>query len=146
MFLEDRHHFGKIDERAAQTVDLVAHHHVDLPGLDVGKKPQEGRTLHVPARESAVVVPIGHAYPAIGSPVLDELLTDLALVVDAVEVAVQAFGGRLAAIDGAPDRGRERFGGSLKLPFHALAPFRRKKRKPFMCWPVIFLATADSDL
>ena len=39
---------GEIHERSRQPVDLVDHHHVDQPGLDVGEQPLQRRSLSVP--------------------------------------------------------------------------------------------------
>ena len=64
VLFERLHQPGKIHQRAAETVNLVDHHAVDLALLDVVHQTLQCWTLNVAARESAVVVSIRETDPA----------------------------------------------------------------------------------
>ncbi len=53
--------FAKSIKRAAQAVDLVDHHDVDLARLDVPQKALQRRSLQRAARDAAIVVAVGQA-------------------------------------------------------------------------------------
>ena len=56
MRIEDVDNLGEIGKRPRQPVDLVDNDDLNLPGLDALQKPLEGRPLHRPAGQAAVVV------------------------------------------------------------------------------------------
>ena len=56
MGIEDVDDLGEIGKRPGQPVDLVDNDDLNFPGLDVLQKPHEGRPLHRPAGQAAVVV------------------------------------------------------------------------------------------
>src|SRR5260370_30838715 len=95
-------------------------------------------------REAAVVVLARQAGPALVGLAADVRLGRLALGVQRVERLFQALFGALARVDRAA---YGRLGGcGLAGLVHQTASFPSlKKWKPFMCWPVILRATADSD-
>ena len=64
MLVEGLHHPGEVEQRAAEPVDLVDDHAVDLAGLDVGQQALQGGAVHVAAGEAAVVVAVGQARPS----------------------------------------------------------------------------------
>jgi hypothetical protein len=85
---EPLHQLGEVEERAAQAVDLVDDHDVDLPDLDVGEESLEGRPLDVCAGEIAVVVAVVDESPA--RLPLDVGGAGLPLGVERVEVLLEA--------------------------------------------------------
>ncbi len=108
---------GEIHQRAAQPVDLVDDHDVDATGLDVGEQALQGRPFERAAGEAAIVVLVCEFEPALGALAGDVGAAGLALGVEAVELHVEPFLGRLARVDGAaelPDEGffMPRSGGS----------------------------------
>ena len=56
MLVEELDELGEVGERAGEAVDLVDHHHVDRAGRDIRQELLQGRAVHRPAREAAVVV------------------------------------------------------------------------------------------
>jgi hypothetical protein len=73
---------GEVHQRAAEAVDLVDHHHVDQPVLDVGQQPLQRRALQRAAGDAAVVVAVAHQHPALGALAGDVGLAGLALGVE----------------------------------------------------------------
>jgi hypothetical protein len=63
--VKDLDELGKIRKRARQPVDLIDHDHVDLPFLNIGDEPFEGRPLHRAAGKSAVIIKPGQHRPAL---------------------------------------------------------------------------------
>jgi len=63
--LEQGEQLREVEERAAQAVDLVDDHHVDLAGLDVREQALQRRSFDVAAGEAAVVVALGQRLPAL---------------------------------------------------------------------------------
>ena len=130
----------EIHQRARQAVDLVDHHHVDQPVLDVGQEPLQGRAVQRAAGDAAIVILVAHQHPALGALAGDVGLAGLALGVEAVELLLEAFLGGFAGVDGAAQLAGGRF-------VHARLPdFSPKKASPFHCVPVMARAMADSDL
>ncbi len=84
--IEDLDELGEVHERAAQAVDLVDDDHVDPLRLDVGDQALQRRPLQGAARETAVVVVVGHEQPALRLLARDIGLARLALGVEAVEL------------------------------------------------------------
>jgi hypothetical protein len=72
-----------------QPVDLVDHHHVDQPALDVRQQAAQCRPLQGAAGDAAVVVAVGHQHPALGALAGDIGLARLALGVEGVELHVE---------------------------------------------------------
>ena len=101
--VEHLHEPGKVHQRTAEPVDLVDHHHVDLPGFDVRKKPPQRRSFQCAAGVAAVVVSAWESDPAFGLLADDISRTGLALGVEAVEVLFKSFFGRFARVEGAAD-------------------------------------------
>ena len=58
MLVELGHKLGKVQQAAAESVDLVDHHAVDPAGFDVGHESSKRGALHVATRESTIVVTI----------------------------------------------------------------------------------------
>jgi hypothetical protein len=131
---------GEVGERAAEAVDLVDHHHVDQPVLDVLQQPLQAGALQRAARDAAVVILIADQHPALGPLAGDVRLAGLALGVQRVELLLQPFLGGLAGVDRAA---------ALDLhvrhdrPRLFLSP---KKTQPFQRVPVMARAMAESDL
>src|SRR5690606_39208972 len=98
------------------------------------------------AGETAVVVVVGDDLPTLMNLAADVVLAGVALGVERIEFLLEAVFGRFAGVDRAMDRalgGRSRAGFGAS---HRWSSFcRRKKRKPFVCVPVIFFATALRD-
>jgi hypothetical protein len=65
MAVEHIDHPREIGQRARQAVDLVDHHDVDPPGLDIGHQAFERGPVHVAAREPAILVVVGDGNPAL---------------------------------------------------------------------------------
>src|SRR5690606_37866443 len=105
--------------------------------------------LHVPARVSAVVVPLREADPALALLAGDVRLGAQALGVERVEVLLEPFLAALARVDRAADRRLGGAGGGALGHATAssafLPPPMPKKRCPFQCPPVTSLAMAVSD-
>src|SRR5207245_9166308 len=77
----------------------------------------------------------------------DIVLRRLALVVEGVEVAVQALVGGFPRVDRAADGRRDGRHSAPQSPGHQLFPLvRPKKSKPFHLCPVTSRARAESDL
>ena len=132
---------GEIHQRAAQPVDLVDDHDVDAAGLDVGEEALQGGPFERAAGEPAIVVLVGQLDPALGPLAGDVGAAGLALGVEAVELHVEPFLGRLARVDGAAELADDRLLHAALRRF-----FRPKKVSPFQRVPVIARAIADSDL
>ncbi len=58
VLVELGHKLGKVQQAAAESVDLVDHHAVDPAGFDVGHESSKRGALHVATRESTIVVTI----------------------------------------------------------------------------------------
>ena len=65
MGLEGGHHPGEVEQRAAEAIDLVDDHAVDLPGLDVGEEAVEAGPVQSAAAAAAVVVAVGQTGPTL---------------------------------------------------------------------------------
>ena len=101
--LEHVHQLGEVGQRAAQAVDLVDHHHVHRPALDVGEQPLQRRPLQRAAGEAAVVVAVADQRPALGALGGDVGLAGVALGVEGVELLVEPLLGALAGVDRAAE-------------------------------------------
>ena len=64
VLLEGLHEACEVEQGAAEAIDLVDDHAVDLAGLDVGHEALQGGPVHVAAGEAAVVVAVGQAAPS----------------------------------------------------------------------------------
>ena len=74
---------GEVHQRAAEPVDLVDHHDIDQPLLDVGEQPLQCRALQRAAGEAAIIVGVADQRPALGALAGDISLAGLALGVEA---------------------------------------------------------------
>ena len=101
--VEDVDDLGEIGERPGQPVDLVDNDDLNLAGLDVLQKPLEGRPLHRPAGQAAVVVHVGKRDPSGMTLAHDVGLARLALGVERIEFLLEALVGRFAGVDRAAD-------------------------------------------
>ena len=148
MRLEHVHQLGEVGQRAAQAVDLVDHHHVHLPALDVGQQPLQRRPLQRAAGEAAVVVAVADQHPALGALGGDVGLAGVALGVEGVELLVEPLLGALAGVDRAaelPHLRRHR-GVGPRAAAHAPPRWRSpKKVQPFQRVPVMWRAMAERD-
>ncbi len=125
---------GKVCERPGQAVDLVDHDPIDPTCLHVGHQSLQRRTIRMPTRNAAVIVPLFDRHPAFVALARDVGLTRLALRIERIEVLLAPFLARLAGVDGAAGLCHaDRF------------PVRPKKRGPDQAVPVIRFATAESE-
>ena len=99
MGVEDVDDLGKVGKRACQPVDFVDDDDFDLAGLDVGKQPLKGGTLHRPAGETAIVIEIRDCGPARVLLARDEGFAGLTLCIEGVELLLQPLVGGLAGVD-----------------------------------------------
>ena len=104
MRVEDIDNLGEIGKRPGQPVDLVDNDDLNLPGLDVLQKPLEGRPLHRPAGQAAVVVHVGKCNPAGMTLAYDIGLARLPLGVERIEFLIEALVGRFSGVDRAGGR------------------------------------------
>jgi hypothetical protein len=81
------------------SIDLVDNDDLNLPGLDVLQKPLEGRPLHRPAGQAAVVVHVGKRDPSGMTLAHDIGLASLALGVERIEFLIEALVGRFSGVD-----------------------------------------------
>ena len=132
---------GEVGQRAAEAVDLVDHHHIDQPVLDILQQPLQAGPFQRAAREAAVVILIADQHPAFGALAGHERLAGLALGVQAVELLLQPFLGGFARVDRAALFAHDRF-----RHVRALRLFKPKNTQPFQRVPVIARAMAESDL
>jgi hypothetical protein len=138
---------GEVGQRAAQTVDLVDHHHVDQPVLDILQQPFQAGAFQRAAGDAAVVILIADEHPTLGPLAGDVRLAGLALSVEAVELLLQPFLGGFAGVDRTAQLADDlRF---ILLHRHARRPLwflSPKNTQPFHRVPVMARAIADSDL
>ena len=97
--VEGFHDLGEVEQRTRQPVDFVDHHHVDLAGANVAKEQLEGRAVHRPAGEAAVVIQCRQDRPAFVLLRENEGRAGLALRVERVEGLLQTFLGRFARVN-----------------------------------------------
>jgi hypothetical protein len=139
--VEDFHQLGEVDERARQPVDLVDHHHIHKPILDVGKETLQGRAFQRATGDAAIIILIAHQHPAFGALARHIGLAGFALGVQRVELLLQPFLGGFAGVDRAAQLAND-------IVFHAdLPPLRLspKNTQPFHRVPVMARAMAESD-
>src|SRR5262249_9056528 len=108
------------------------------------QEPLERGPLHIAAGEATVVVTIGDARPPFGLLAGDIRLGRFALSVERIELLLKPLFRRFARVNRASDRGSRRLA-SIGCTLHCVAS-NPKKRYPLQCVPVIFFATAVSDL
>ena len=135
MGVEQLDELGEVGERAGQAIDLVDHHHINRSGLYVAQEPLQGRAVHRPSREAAIIVVGFDQDPALMGLALDVGLGGLALRVERIEILLQPMLGRDPGVDGAAQ--------TLDLPLHHETSRRPKKRGPFQRVPVMARATSD---
>ena len=93
------HDLGEVHQAAAEPVHLVDDDTVDPTGLHVGHQALDGRALHVGPGESAVIVTVRQADPALVFLAGDIGLARLTLGVERVEFLLQAFLSALAGVN-----------------------------------------------
>src|SRR5579872_2745072 len=91
VLLKKLHHLGEVNQRTAQTIDLVNNDAIDLAGLDVSQQLPHTRPFHVRAGVPAVAVLRGDQRPAFVPLAEDERFSRLALRIERVELLVQAL-------------------------------------------------------
>jgi hypothetical protein len=101
MRVEQLDQLGEVGERARQPVDLVDDDHVDPMSANVVQQPLEGWPVHRAAGVAAVVVVGPDQLPAFVSLALDVGFRCFPLVVERVELLLQAMLSRDAGVDGA---------------------------------------------
>src|SRR5690606_36416199 len=152
LLLEAREQLREVEERAAQAVDLVDDHDVDLARVDVGEQALERGALDVRAGEAAVVVALGQRLPALAPHRADIELRGLALRVEGVEVGLEPLARRLAGVDGAAHPPWRLGGAALRASAHPCPPAVRERflrwvrpaqRKPFQLVPVTSRAMVE---
>ena len=94
---------AKSAERPGQAIDLVDNDDLNLAGRDVLQKPLEGRPLHRPAGQAAVVVHFGERDPSGVTLAHDIGLACFPLGVERVELPLEALVGRFSGVDRATD-------------------------------------------
>src|SRR3984957_6961763 len=104
MGVEEFDQLGEVGERAGQPVDLVDNDHVDPVSADVVKELVERWPVHRAAGVAAVVVVGPDQLPAFMSLALDVGFRCLPLIVERVELLLQAMLSRDAGVDGAAQR------------------------------------------
>ena len=90
---------GEIRQRAAEAIDLVDHHHVDQPILDVLQQPLQAGPFKRAARDAAIVILIADQHPPFRPLTGDVGFACLALGVQAVELLLQPFLGGFPSVD-----------------------------------------------
>ena len=144
VLLEGLHHAGKVKQRTGQAIYLVDYYTIYLTGLNVQQQAFQGRPLHIAAGEAAIIIMFRQAYPPLGRLAFDIGFAGLTLGIQRIEFLFQALFGALPRVNGTADRAL--LGVGLRFLVHgASSLLRRKKRKPLQCWPVMALATADSE-
>ena len=139
--VERLHHAGEVEKRAAESIDLVDDHAINLAGLDVFHQSLERRPFDVATGEASVVVAIGYEFPALIGLAANVRLTSVALRIERIVLLIESFFGRLASID----RTANRSGPWCWFVAHAFLP-SRKNINPLQCEPLTSLAIAVSDL
>ena len=135
VLVKDLHHLGKVGQGAREAVDLVDHHYVNTPGLDVCHQAFEAGAFHVAAGEAGVFVGVLNGHPAFCALAHHKGQACFALGIDGVELLVQAFIRGHTAVDGAAFDGH--------FSHAATMFFTPKNAGPDQCVPVMFLAIAD---
>jgi hypothetical protein len=123
MGVEELDQLGEVGERAGQPVDLVDNDHVDPVSANVIKELLERWPVHRAARVATVVVVGADQLPALVGLALDASFRGLPLIVERVELLLQAMLSRDAGVDGAAQAGL------AILPFHG-APNAAPTRRP----------------
>ena len=89
--VEDLDHLCEVGQRSGQAVDLVHDHDVDETMADVFEQLLQGRPLHVPAGETAVIVSRLDESPTFALLALDKGLAGFTLCVQRIEVLLEAL-------------------------------------------------------
>ena len=99
MGVEQLDQLGKVGERAGQPVDLIDNDHVDSASANIVEQLLERRPIYRAAGVAAVVVVGPDQLPAFMSLALDVGFRCLPLIVERVELLLQAMFGRDAGVD-----------------------------------------------
>ena len=113
---------GEAGKAAGQPIDLVDDDHIDPARLHFRQQALETRTLHISAREAAIVIEVGEQRPAFVTLAQHIGSTSLALGIEAVELLVEALLGRLARVDRAAHPLPGHRGAGLVTPPHRSPP------------------------
>jgi hypothetical protein len=136
--VEHLHQLGKICQRAAETIDLVDHDHIDETVFDILQQSLESGSVQRAPRNTTVVIMIAYQYPSFGPLARDIGLTRLALGMQRVELLLKAFLGGFACVDRATQLADDGAGRHAVLRWF----FRPKKTQPFQRVPVMARATS----
>src|SRR3984885_6027262 len=104
MSVEEFDQLGEVGERAGQPVDLVDDDDIDPASANVIKELLERWPLHRAARVATVVVVGADQLPALVGLALDVGFRCLPLIIERVELLLQAMLSRDAGVDGAAQR------------------------------------------
>src|ERR1700733_5742349 len=138
MRIEEFDQLGEVGERAGQPVDLVDDDHVDPASANIVQQLLEGWPLHRAAGVATVVVVGPDQLPAFMSLALDVGFRGLPLIVERVELLLQAMLSRDAGLDGAT---QYRF---ASLRSHGDAACRLGRRAK-AAWPSLLGVEAAPD-
>jgi hypothetical protein len=89
--VEDLDHLCEVGQRSGQPVDFVHDHDIDQAMAYVFEQPLQGRPLHVPAGETAIIVGGLDQSPAFALLALDEGLAGFALCMQRIEVLLETL-------------------------------------------------------
>jgi hypothetical protein len=123
--LEHLDHPREVGQTPGQAVNLVDHHDVDSPRLDVGQQTLQRRALGVAAGVAGVVVVVGHRNPALDPLAGDVSMPRFLLGIDGVELLVETFVRGYPAIDAQRLRG---LGEAIPVTERLLSGRRRAAR------------------
>lgn len=131
---EHVHDLREVDQRAAEAIHLIDHDAVDLARLDVRQQALESRAVHVAAGESAVVVAVAQADPALVLLAGDVCFARVALGVQRVELLLEALLRALAGVNRAPHPRKRRvhllgLSGSCHPSWRPFVAFRGRCRR-----------------
>ena len=101
MGVEELDQLGEVGERAGQSVDLIDDDHVDPKTANIIKELLERWSVYRAAGIAAVVVVGPDQLPALVGLALDVGFRRLPLIVERVELLLQAMLGRNTSVDGA---------------------------------------------
>ena len=85
------HDLSEVEQRTGQTVDFVDHDNVNPAFGNIAKEPLQGRAVHRPTGEPAVVIERGRDRPALVLLRENEGGASFALGIERVERLLQAF-------------------------------------------------------
>jgi hypothetical protein len=63
--VKDLDELGEVGERSGEAVDLIDHNDIDPPPPHLGQELLQGRAVHGPTREAAIVITLCDQAPAL---------------------------------------------------------------------------------